>query len=265
MRSALDDLLRARLIAVGLHPSSFGDPGEAWRTLQERFGRRVTLVDRYALEAETLGVAADDLPLELRDALGREVLAVQFPGFAFVGDSSRAVRDPIGVIPYDPDWPLAFAHWRTQLRVALAPNPVRIEHVGSTAVTGLAAKPVIDVQVSVTDLEDEPAYVPAIERIGIALRSREPVRRYFRPSGDLPRVVQVHVCATGSEWEREHLLFRDYLRTHPEARDDYAALKTRLAERYWDDRLGYTEAKTGFILDVLERAERWASEQGWAC
>jgi len=264
MGSALDDLLRARLAAVGLDPSSFGDPGEAWSALHERFGRRITLVDRYALEAETLGIAPEDLPLELRDTLGHELLAVQFPGFVFAGDSGRSVRDPIEVVPYDPGWPVAFEDWRTRLDVALAPSAVRIEHVGSTAVPGLAAKPVIDVQVSVTDLEDEPAYVPAIEGIGIRLRSCEPVRRYFRPSGDLPRVVQVHVCATRSAWERDHLLFRDYLRTHPEASGDYAALKTRLAERYSDDRLAYTDGKTGMILDLLERAEEWATEVGWA-
>jgi GrpB-like predicted nucleotidyltransferase (UPF0157 family) len=72
--------------------------------------------------------------------------------------------------------------------------------------------------------------------------------------------VQIHVCNAGGEWEREHLLFRDYLRAHPEARAAYANLKRELADRYCDDRLAYNEGKTGFILDILLVAERLVSE-----
>ncbi len=113
-------------------------------------------------------------------------------------------------------------------------------------------------------MEDEVSYVPAIERLGVAFRSRDAGHRYFRPAGDLPRDVQIHVCAAGSEWEREHLLFRDFLRANPAARDEYARLKLELARQYRDDRLAYSEAKTGFVLDALVDARRWAEQTGWA-
>jgi GrpB-like predicted nucleotidyltransferase (UPF0157 family) len=140
----------------------------------------------------------------------------------------------------------------------LGDRATRIEHVGSTAVPGLAAKPIIDIQVSVEDIDDEAAYVPAIERVGIAFRARDREHRYFRPGGDRPRDVQVHVCGAGSEWERVHVLFRDFLRADAAAREAYRLLKLDLAARYRDDRIAYNEAKTSFILNALERAEAWA-------
>ena len=143
------------------------------------------------------------------------------------------------------------------------PGSGRIHHIGSTAVLGLAAKPVIDILVAVRDAEDEDAYVPAIEAVGVALRSREPGHRYFRPAGVRPRDVQIHVCDLDSDWEREHVLFRDYLRDDVSVREAYARLKLKLAERYRDDRLAYNDAKTGFVLDALADAERWAVRVGW--
>jgi GrpB-like predicted nucleotidyltransferase (UPF0157 family) len=128
----------------------------------------------------------------------------------------------------------------------------------------LPAKPVIDVQVSVTDVADEGVYVPQIEACRVALRSRDDVHRYFRPAGSLPRDVQIHVCNVDSEWERVHLLFRDYLRAHDDAAAAYAAMKRDRAARYRDDRIAYNEAKTEFILGQLELAERWARDIGWA-
>jgi GrpB-like predicted nucleotidyltransferase (UPF0157 family) len=123
-------------------------------------------------------------------------------------------------------------------------------------VPGLPAKPVIDIQVSVADLEDEDAYRPAIEVLGWPLRVREPGRRFFRPPAGQPRVVHVHVCQAGSEWERHHLLFAAYLRADPERRDAYGALKADLARRFRTDRIAYTEAKTSFIAETIRLAER---------
>jgi len=104
----------------------------------------------------------------------------------------------------------------------------------------------------------------AIEASGVALRSRESGHRYFRPDGDRPRDVQIHVCEEGGQWEREHLLFRDFLKADAEARGRYARLKLELAARYRDDRLAYNEAKTGFILDALGAGETWAARVGWS-
>ena len=259
----LDPLLEERLHAIGLEADALGDPAEAWRRLRRRFGGRITLVDRYALEAAHLGMVPGELPLHVRERLGAEVLEIQFPGIEFVAGSGRSVRDPIRVVPYDPAWARRFAALRRRLADELGDTALRIQHVGSTAVRGLAAKPVVDVQISVRDTEDEGAYVAGVERVAAELRMREPGHRYFRPAGDRPRDVQVHVCDAGSKWEREHLLFRDYLHAHPAARDAYAELKQQLATRYPDDRLAYTDAKSAFILDALDAAREWADATGW--
>jgi GrpB-like predicted nucleotidyltransferase (UPF0157 family) len=255
----LDATLRDRLTTVGLDPANFGDPHQAWRRLHDRFGRRATLVDRYALEAASRRLRPEDLDSDERARLTREVLSVQYPELEFTLASARPVADPVEIAAYSRAWPSAFEMWRARLAAALGDAALRIEHVGSTAVPELAAKPIIDVQISVADVEEEEAYVPAIEALGVALRFREPGHRYFRPAGDHPRTVQIHVCDAGGAWERERLLFRDYLRAHPAMREAYAQLKHDLARRYRNDRLAYNEAKTAFILDVLGEAETRSS------
>jgi GrpB-like predicted nucleotidyltransferase (UPF0157 family) len=261
--SGLDPQLARRLSEAGIDPADFGDPGDAWRRLHAHLGRRITLIDRYALEAARRGVSPEQLDADERARLTREVLAVQYPGLEFTASSGRPVADPIDVVPYHESWATSFADWRERLRGALDEAVVRVEHVGSTAVPGLPAKPIVDVQVSVRDVEDEASYAPAIEELGVALRFREPEHRYFRPSGGQPRTVQIHVCTAGGEWEREHLLFRDFLRADADARNAYARLKRELAKRYRDDRLAYNEGKTGFVLDTLIDARAWAERTGW--
>lgn len=261
--TALEGQLAARLRSIGLDPEAFGDPAEAWRRLHERYGRRATLIDRYALEAAHRGIGPDQLDADTRARLRAETLHAQFPDMEFTAGSARA-DDAIEVTAYDDRWPARFAEWRARLATALGPVALRIEHVGSTAVSGLAAKPIIDIQVSVPNTEDEAAYRSAIESTGLQLRAREPGHRYFRPPADRPREVHVHVCAAGSAWEREHLLFRDYLRAHPAARQAYAELKRDLSRRYSDDRLAYTDAKSAFILDTLDAANIWAAAEGWS-
>jgi GrpB-like predicted nucleotidyltransferase (UPF0157 family) len=93
-----------------------------------------------------------------------------------------------------------------------------------------------------------PRYAPQIQQVGVQLRSRDAQHRFFRPFAGQPREVHVHVCQAGSEWEPEHLLFRDYLRTHPAAKDAYAQVKWEAAAVWPDDRIACTEAKTGVIL-----------------
>jgi GrpB-like predicted nucleotidyltransferase (UPF0157 family) len=191
--------------------------------------------------------------------LQKDVLESQFPGIELVAEPSGA---PVEIVPYDARWPGIFAAWRDRLRTAV-PIAVMIEHVGSTAVPYLAAKPVVDIQISVADLEHEDSYVPAIERLGLVLRSRHPQDRFFRPPAHQPRDVQIHVCGAGSRWEEEHILFRDFLRAQPPVRDAYAALKIELAAKHRLDRLAYTDAKADFIRDALDRARRWAAATGW--
>jgi GrpB-like predicted nucleotidyltransferase (UPF0157 family) len=234
------------------------DALDAWRRLREAGGRRVTIIDLYGLVAEPRGLAAHELPLEERLALSRAALPSQWPGFENTPGSERP-PEPVELVDDDPRWPEQFERWRSVISSALGEHAMRIEHVGSTSVRGLPAKPIIDVQVSVADLGDETTYVGPLEAAGLQLRTRDDVRRFFRPFPDRPRDVHVHVCATGSDWERDHLLFRDYLRSHPDACAAYAETKRLAAERWHDDRLAYTDAKTDTILAIMAAAERWDS------
>lgn len=166
----------------------------------------------------------------------------------------------IVLVPYDPGWPARFETERRRIEAALGPVARRVDHVGSTAVPGLSAKPIIDVDVSVADADDEAGYLPALERAGYRLRVREPGHRMVRtPTVD----VHVHVCSAGSDWERRHLLFRDRLRADPHDRAAYAALKAHLAAREWPDMNAYAAAKGGLIAEITRRAEAWAERVGW--
>jgi GrpB-like predicted nucleotidyltransferase (UPF0157 family) len=176
-----------------------------------------------------------------------------WPQFEVTAGSDGAT-DVITIADHDPGWPERFARWRDVLSRALGPTAVRIEHVGSTAVPGLAAKPIVDVQVSVADLTDEAAYVPQLRDVGLQLRSRDALHRYFRPFPGMAREVHVHVCDVGSDWEADHLVFRDHLRTHADARARYEQAKRDAAARWSDDRLAYTDAKTEIILRILDEA-----------
>ncbi|MDP8930884.1 MAG: GrpB family protein [Actinomycetota bacterium] len=154
-----------------------------------------------------------------------------------------------------------FEQERERIVLTLREVARRIEHVGSTSVPGFAAKPIIDIELSVADVEDEASYVPPMQAAGYVLRVREPGHRMFR-TADIG--VQIHVCATGSEWERRHLLFRDWLRRSSEDRARYEAAKRELAQREWDDVNDYADAKSAVINEITERAETWAAVTGWS-
>jgi GrpB-like predicted nucleotidyltransferase (UPF0157 family) len=246
-REALDRRLRA----AGVAPDA--DPVEAWRRLRSREGPAATIIDLYELAARGRGLSAGDLACAERHALARLVMPDIWPDWELTSGSQR-VGDVITIADYGPSWPDRYAAWHDKLRAALGATAVRIEHVGSTSVPGLPAKPIVDVQVSVADVADETAYVALLEGIGLQLRSRDVFHRYFRPFPGRPRDVHVHVCGVGSQWEAEHLHFRDYLCTHPAARDQYARVKRDAAARWADDGLAYTDAKTEVILDILSQA-----------
>ena len=170
---------------------------------------------------------------------------------------------PPRVVPPDPAWLEEANRIAGRLREFLGARADRIDHIGSTAVRGLWSKPTVDIQVSVPDVEDEAAYRDAIEAAGWPLRLREPGHRLFRPFPPAPRSVHIHVCTSGGTWERDHLLFRDYLRAHPAVARAYEAMKRELAARPGIRRTEYTEAKAPFIRATLEEAHRWAEETGW--
>lgn len=167
----------------------------------------------------------------------------------------------IVLVPYNPQWPAAFKEQKARIVGALSSRARRVEHVGSTAVPGLMAKPIIDIQVSVVNPEDESAYVPALEGAGYALRVREPGHRMLRtPALD----VHVHVCAVGSDWERRHLLFRDWLRRSDSDRALYAGAKEELATQSWPTMNHYADAKSSVIVEIAKRAEAWAATGAWS-
>jgi GrpB-like predicted nucleotidyltransferase (UPF0157 family) len=171
---------------------------------------------------------------------------------------------PIEIVPYDPAWPGLFAELGRELRVGLGDIALRIDHIGSTSVTGLAAKPVIDVQVSVAAFEPLTAFKQPLERLGYVYRADDPERtkRYFRePPGR--RRTHVHVRRAGSFSEQWALLFRDYLRAHRDVAAEYEAVKRRLAVRFREDRHAYTNAKVPFMWEVIRRADEWAQAHGW--
>lgn len=210
--------LLERLAIAGISPDDVTRrrraPWDVWLEREHHWGGRVTLVDLYDLEAAARGVSIEELPAADRGTMALQSLAVQFPGWQSV-PSAGFRGEPVEVTPYDEKWPELFVAWRDRLTDGLGDRALRIDHVGSTAVPGLDAKPVIDIQVSVDDLGNEPRYVPDIEATGVQLQARDDAHRYFRPPRGEPRAVQVHVCPDRSAWERDHLLFRDYLRRMP--------------------------------------------------
>lgn len=174
------------------------------------------------------------------------------------------MADPILVVAYDPEWPQLFAAFGSRLREILGPVAMRIDHIGSTAVPGLDAKPVIDVQVSVTALTPDDVFSRPLEAAGFLFRRENPdlTKRYFRePAG--ARRTHVHVRRAGSFSEQSALLFRDYLRHDGERSNAYGALKRQLATGYRADRQGYVEAKAPFVWETIRVADAWAQAIGW--
>lgn len=233
-----------------------------WRVRREREGAHVDVIDLYELVAAARGVAPDDLPLEERKALATQAMEVIWPGFEKVAESKRT--GPIELVDYDPEWPARYAAWEVRLAEAFGPLTDRIEHIGSTSVPGLCAKPIVDVMVVVDDPDDEASYVPGCEAAGLTLYSRDDEHRFFVDAAHGRLDVQVHVCRIGGAFERDHLLFRDYLRRHVEARDAYCEMKQGAAARWREDRQGYTYAKTDLIMELMARAEAWATSTGWS-
>lgn len=170
---------------------------------------------------------------------------------------------PVVIVPYDPQWPVIFEALKNVYRSALGGLAVEIEHVGSTAVPGLAAKPIIDVDVVIPSREMLSDAIRRLADLGYRHQGDlgVPGREAFAADGadDVPRdgsgrhwpAHHLYVCASDCQELHRHLLFRDWLRTHPAGAAEYGILKQHLAQIYRDDRDGYTEAKTGFVAAAL--------------
>jgi len=169
------------------------------------------------------------------------------------------------IAAYDPEWPDRFRQIARRLREGLGDEAMRIDHIGSTAVSGLDAKPIIDIQVSVPALDPVDAFRKPLEELGYVWRADNPDRtkRCFREAPGDAR-THVHVRRADGWPEQAALLFRDYLRAHPGDADRYGATKRTLATQYADDRRGYTDAKGDIVWSILRSADRWSQEIGWS-
>ena len=168
-------------------------------------------------------------------------------------------RAPLIVVPYQNDWPNKFASERFALG-AIFPEPrFQIEHVGSTAVPGLCAKPIIDIMIGAPSLSEIDECVDAMRRVGYEYMPQHehalPLRRFFAKPIIRPRVFHVHVVTVNGAFWNDHLLFRDALRNDSRLANDYAELKRQLAQQFDDDREGYTDAKGSFISVALAAAQ----------
>lgn len=159
-------------------------------------------------------------------------------------------RRPIVIAEHDPAWAERFLAERDRIAAALGARALAVDHIGSTAVPGLAAKAIVDVQVTVERV-DEAALVPPLERAGYVLRVREEDHLMLRTP---ERDVQVHLWPAGSADAARHLAFRDRLRASPEDRAAYERLKRELAAREWEDMNHYADAKGELIREILARA-----------
>ncbi len=166
---------------------------------------------------------------------------------------------PITLADYDPAWPALFSREADRIRSILGGAARRVEHVGSTSVPGLAAKPIIDILLAVPDSADEQAYVPALGAAGYVLRIREPdwfEHRLFKgPDTD----INLHVFSVGAAEIDRMLLFRDWLRSHDADRDAYLRVKRDLARRSWRHVQHYADAKTAIVQEIMARASGDAS------
>jgi GrpB-like predicted nucleotidyltransferase (UPF0157 family) len=162
------------------------------------------------------------------------------------------VGEPIVIREYDPRWPELFCELRDGLPAGLRMRARSIEHVGSTAVPGLAAKPIIDIDVVVADQADLAEAIAMLAAAGYPHKGDAgvPGRAAFDQPQHLPE-HHLYVCVEGAGPLVAHLRLRDHLRANPDTAGEYAALKRELAAAYGDDREGYTEAKTAFIEAVL--------------
>ena len=161
----------------------------------------------------------------------------------------------IHLAEYDPEWPRLYEREAERIQGALGAKALRLEHVGSTSVPGLAAKPLIDIVLVVSDTREEDAYVPPLESAGYVLRIREPDWFEHRLFKGPDTNVNVHTFSDGCEEVDRMVGFRDWLRTHDDDRDLYLAAKRELAANRWKYVQNYADAKSAVVREILRRAE----------
>ncbi|HEX8503293.1 MAG TPA: GrpB family protein [Pyrinomonadaceae bacterium] len=170
----------------------------------------------------------------------------------------------VEVVPHDPRWRDAFEAEAKDIAAALGDNVAAVHHIGSTAIPGIYAKPIIDFLVEVRDIAGVDGRSPAMETLGYEVMGEYgiPGRRYFRKDDrEGVRTHHVHAFETGSAEAGRHLAFRDYMLAHPEEAQRYSELKRRLASEHPQSPDGYMDGKDGFIKEMERRAARWRGSQ----
>jgi GrpB-like predicted nucleotidyltransferase (UPF0157 family) len=175
------------------------------------------------------------------------------------------MSDEIIVVPYDPAWHDLFIATAQPMCEALGAVALRIDHIGSTSIPGIAAKPIIDILISVASFEAFATIEQPLNSVGYIWKPENPdkSKRYFRETEGMRR-THVHIQKNGSWGQQFVLLFRDYLRQHPAEQRRYEAVKQALAEKYrYGERLKYVEGKSPIIWEIMQRANQWSQETGW--
>ena len=162
----------------------------------------------------------------------------------------------IKIVEYNPTWPKKFQEHAEIIRTALGSTALKIEHIGSTSVPGLAAKPIIDILVVVPNSSDEDAYLTQLESAGYVLRVREPDFYEHRMMRTPEKDVHIHIYSPDSPEVERYLLLRDELQSNPEALTRYEAVKRELAENDWSDMNEYADAKTKVVEEIIESARK---------
>lgn len=163
--------------------------------------------------------------------------------------------EPVIIVSYDSNWKTLYQKERDEIVAHIGEYILDIQHMGSTSVEGLAAKPIIDMMIGIPSLDDAKHCIPPLEAMGYEyvpeFEKDLPMRRYLRKSTGGIRTHHIHMVERSSDFWSKHITFRDILRSDTSVRDAYGALKYRLAQTYRDDREGYTDAKTDFIETAL--------------
>ena len=169
-------------------------------------------------------------------------------------------RGTVTLCPHETEWERVAAGTIRMLKTVFGTQAADIQHVGSTSIRGIRAKPILDIAVAVRDMEAVRDLIPALEEIGVIFRGEDHPGEYLFVMGDFgkdTRTHHIHVCpAEGEDW-KNYLNFRDYMNAHPEKAAAYDRLKGELAEKYALDRGSYTAGKATFIAGILREAEEW--------
>ena len=163
-------------------------------------------------------------------------------------------KDTVRVVPYTPEWARLFAEEKSRLLAVVGSYLLDIQHVGSTSIPGMPAKPILDLAIAVYNFEEARVCIPPIEGLGYEFMGEFGIpRRHFFVKGQ-PRTHHIHLNELGSQDWNNQIAFRDYLIQHPQAASEYAALKQDLARRYPTDRPAYLAGKAPFIERILRLA-----------